>query len=189
MGIAYLRKLCALAVLVVCAACSTSTANLSSLPAQGLAPYRLGAGDEVRITVFGLDAMTNTYVVSDTGKISLPLIGAVSAEGQTVEQLEAAIGETLRTRDVVRNPSVSAQVQKYRPFFILGEVQRPGQYAYVPGMSVLTAVSIAGGYTFRAEKDRAVITRSGPEKIVQGMARPDTPILPGDTVLVKEAWF
>ena len=184
-----LRKLGIAAVLALSVGCSSSTANLAPIASTPLAPYLLGAGDEVRITVFGLDAVNNSYTISDTGEISLPLVGAVAAQGKTIHQLETVIGEALRTRDVVRSPSVSAQVQRYRPFFILGEVQKPGQYAYVPGMSVLTAVSIAGGYTFRAQTDRAIITRSGTQRIVQGMARPDTPILPGDTVLVKEAWF
>lgn len=189
MWTSHLRKLCIPALLALCIGCSNSTAHLSPIASQALAPYRLGAGDEVRITVFGLDAMNNSYTISDTGKISLPLVGAVDAEGRTIDELQATIGEALRSRDVVRSPSVSAQVQKYRPFFILGEVQKPGQYAYVPGMSVLTAVSIAGGYTFRAQTNRAVITRSRADKVIQGTARPDTPILPGDTVLVKEAWF
>lgn len=182
-------RMLAAGLLAMMAACSSSTSNLAPMQASSLAPYRLGAGDEVRVTVFGVDAITNSYIIGDTGKISMPLLGAIAAEGQTVEQLEASIADALRTRDVVRAPSVSAQVQKYRPFFILGEVQRPGQYAYVPGMSVQTAVSIAGGYTFRAEEDRAVITRSGQTRIMQGAARPDTPVMPGDTVLVKESWF
>jgi polysaccharide export outer membrane protein len=95
----------------------------------------------------------------------------------------------LEGRELAVKPSVSAQVQKYRPFFILGEVQRPGQYPYVPGMSVLTAVSIAGGYTFRAETQYAAITRQNGEKIIKGRARQQTPVLPGDTIYVYEDWF
>src|SRR3546814_5790142 len=89
--------------------------------------YRLGAGDEVRISVFGLDALTNTYVVGDAGTISLPLVDEIPARGKTTQELEALIANNLRQRDVIKDPSVSAQVLKYRPFFILGEVQRPGQ--------------------------------------------------------------
>src|SRR3546814_3194064 len=109
--------------------------------------YCRGAGDEVRISVFGLDALTNTYVVGDAGTISLPLVDEIPARGKTTQELEALIDNNLRQRDVIKDPSVSGQVLKYRPFFILGEVQRHGQYAYVPGMSVLTADSIAGGKT------------------------------------------
>src|SRR3546814_10386083 len=87
--------------------------------------YRLGAGDEVGFSVFGLDALTNTYVVGDAGTISLPLVDEIPARGKTTQELEALIANNLRQRDVIKDPSVSAQVLKYRPFFILGEVQRP----------------------------------------------------------------
>src|SRR3546814_190974 len=119
------------------------------------------------------------------------LLGQREAEGIDARP---AFGEHhaavhLRHRDVIKDPSVSAQVLKYRPFFILGEVQRPGQYAYVPGMSVLTAVSIAGGYTFRADSKSASITRNEGDKIIKGQATPQTPVMPGDTVFVPEDWF
>jgi len=172
---------------------SISVASVAAPPAPietaALQPYRLGAGDEIRVTVFGLDALTNTYLVGDSGNISLPLLPTVAAGGKTVEELQDMIGAAIREKDLVRNPSVSVQVQKYRPFFILGEVQNPGSYPYVPGMSVMTAVSIAGGYTFRAEKKRAQITRPVDNKVVKGGAVPQTPVLPGDTVYIDEAWF
>jgi polysaccharide export outer membrane protein len=152
-------------------------------------PYRLGAGDEIRITVFGLDSATGTYVVGDGGTIAIPLLPPVMAAGKSADELQAAIVEALRARALLRDPSVSVQVQKYRPFFILGEVQRPGQYSYVPGMSVLTAVSIAGGYTFRANKKKAEIQRPVQGSLVKGDALPDTPVQPGDTINIKESWF
>ena len=105
------------------------------------------------------------------------------------QELQAQLATMIRARELVREPSVSVQVQKYRPFFILGEVQRPGQYAYVPGMSVLTAVSIAGGYTFRANKKRATIVRLVGTESIRGRALPETQIQPGDTINVPEAWF
>lgn len=173
----------------VVAACSSPQGNLPPIQKMEQTVYRLGAGDEVRISVFGLDALTNTYVVGDAGTISLPLVDEIPARGKTTQELEALIANNLRQRDVIKDPSVSAQVLKYRPFFILGEVQRPGQYAYVPGMSVLTAVSIAGGYTFRADSKSASITRNEGDKIVKGQATPQTPVMPGDTVFVPEDWF
>lgn len=175
--------------LAVLPGCASSGTNLPPIENVSQSAYQLGAGDEVRISVFGLDALTNTYVVGDAGSISLPLINEIPVRGKTTQQVEAMIATILRDKDVVKNPSVSAQVLKYRPFFILGEVQRPGQYPYVPGMSVLTAVSIAGGYTFRANVGAASITRNAGDKIVKGSAGQQTPVLPGDTILIPEDWF
>jgi polysaccharide export outer membrane protein len=183
------RALFIAAGLSMLTACASPAANLPPIPNMSQTAYLLGAGDEVRISVFGLDALNNTYVVGDAGTISLPLVNEIPAKGKTTQELEALIASSLRDKDVVKNPSVSAQVLKYRPFFILGEVQRPGQYPYVPGMSVLTAVSIAGGYTFRANAKAASITRNEGEKVLKGSATPQTPVMPGDTILVPEDWF
>lgn len=177
------------AITLLCVGCASPVARLEPLGSAAPGPYRLGAGDEVRVTVFGLDAVNNSYAVGDAGTISAPLLGAIPAAGRTVVELEADIAELLRARELVRAPSVSVQVQKYRPFFILGEVQRPGQYPYVPGMTMLTAVSIAGGFTFRAETKRASITRPGAGAAVKGAALPETLVLPGDTINIHEAWF
>ena len=165
--------------------CASSSATMDPLTAEAAAPYKLGAGDEVRVTVYGMDQLTNTYAVSDTGTISLPLLTPIPVQGRTVDEAATAIADNLRTKELVNAPSVSAQVIKYRPFFILGEVQRPGQYPYAPGMTVLTAVSVAGGYTFRAEKKSASITRG----TAKGRADPSTAIQPGDTIQINESWF
>ena len=178
----------AIALAVTPAMASAQQAGTASAD-SGRPAYQLGAGDEIRVSVFGLDALTNAYVVGDAGTISLPLVSEIPVRGKTTRDVEVAIANSLREKDVVKNPSVSVQVTKYRPFFILGEVQRPGQYPYVPGMSVLTAVSIAGGYTFRANSKNASITRNIQDKIVKGRANPETPVMPGDTVLIPESWF
>jgi polysaccharide export outer membrane protein len=164
-------------------------ARLSPIGATTPSAYRLGAGDEIRVSVYGLDPLTNSYLVSDTGTISMPLLPPVSVEGKTVAETEMAVVDAIRAKQLVNAPSVSAQVVKYRPFFILGEVQRPGQYPYMPGMSLLTAVSVAGGYTFRADTKHARITRRSGSGTVEGRADPTTSIQPGDTILVKESWF
>lgn len=169
--------------------CSASGARLSPLASATPAPYRLGAGDEIRVTVYGLDPLTNTYLVSDTGTISMPLLSSVSVEGRTVAETEAAVAEAIRGKRLVNAPSVSAQVVKYRPFFILGEIQRPGPYAYVPGMSLLTAVSVAGGYTFRADTKHAKVRRRSGGATIEGKADPTTSIEPGDTIVISESWF
>ena len=176
-------------ILLVLASCSSPLNGLPEVQAAPLAGYRLGPGDEVRIGIYGFDALSNTYLVSDAGTISMPLLSTVDAKGKTPAELEATIANLLRERQLANAPSVTAQVQKYRPFFILGEVQQPGQYAYVPGMSVLTAVSVAGGYTFRANKSAVAITRNNGDHVVKAKAGQETLVLPGDTIFVYEQWF
>ena len=155
------------------------------LAAEAPGAYRLGPGDHLRVNVLGLDQMNNSYIVGDTGAIALPLVDVVPVDGRTVREVEAAIAGRLLARRLVLDPKVTAQVETYRPFFILGEVQRPGSYPYVPGMSVLTAASLAGGYTFRADTKRAEITRASRK----GLASSDAPVMPGDIVRVREGWF
>lgn len=167
------------------AACAGQSGSLPALAAVQPGPYTLGPGDELRISVVGLDAMNNSYLVSDTGSIALPMLQPVDVKGKTVREVEVTIADQIRTAQIVLDPKVSAQIQSYRPFFITGEVQRPGQYPYIPGMSLTTAVSVAGGYTFRADKKKAMVTRAA----AKGVATPDTPVLPGDTIMIRESWF
>jgi polysaccharide export outer membrane protein len=182
-------KINGIVIALALAGCSASGDRVQPLPATAEAPYRLGAGDEVRVTVYGLDAATNNYVVGDGGTIAVPLVGPVVATGKTADELQEGLVAAIKARELVRVPSVSVQVQKYRPFFILGEVQKPGQYPYVPRMSVLTAVSIAGGYTFRANTKTATIVRTEGASTVKGSALPESLVQPGDTIKIAEAWF
>ncbi|MCF8708240.1 polysaccharide biosynthesis/export family protein [Rhizorhapis sp. SPR117] len=164
-------------------------ANLPSLPSVETGQYRLDAGDEVRITAYGMDALTNDYLVSDTGYVSLPLIDNVPAKGKTVGELQSEIARILYEKEILRSPSINVQVTKYRPFYILGEVKSPGEYPYRPGMSVLTAISTAGGYTFRADQSNMIVTRQVDGRGITGRATENTPIQPGDTIRVREGWF
>jgi polysaccharide export outer membrane protein len=175
--------------LLVIAGCTSGVNRLPKIAAAPDQLYRLAAGDEIRITVYGFDSITSTYVVSDSNAISLPLLQTIAVGGMTPAMLEQAIADQLRSRDLAPNPSVSVQVQKTRPFFILGEVQRPGQYPYVPGMTLLTAVSIAGGYTFRAQTRAAELRREQNGVRQHGQADPNTPVLPGDIISIKERSF
>jgi polysaccharide export outer membrane protein len=151
-------------------------------------PYTLDSGDKLRIVVFGQDAISNNYTVDAQGQVSLPLVGAVEARGLTTTQLGGAIAGRLKS-GFVRDPSVAVEIETYRPFFVLGEVTFPGQYPYVPNMTVENAIAIAGGFTPRAAKAKVTITRK-----VQGMPTRTTlplryPLRPGDTVEVSERWF
>lgn len=167
------------------AGCAGPGGHLPQVASASPASYLLGPGDEIRINVFGLETMNATYIVGDTGAIALPMLEPLQVEGKTIRAVETQIANAILEHQLVLAPKVSAQVQLYRPFFILGEVQRPGQYPYVPGMSVMTAVSVAGGYTFRANTKKAIITRSAKK----GEAQDDTPVLPGDMIQIHESWF
>ena len=151
-------------------------------------PYRLDAGDKLRVVVFGQDGLTNTYAVGANGAITMPLIGTVPARGLTPAELAASVTARLK-RGYLREPYVAAEIETYRPFFILGEVAAPGQYPYVPRLTVETAVAIAGGFTPRAERQAIKLTRVGEAGAVQAVVTPGTFLKPGDTVVVAERWF
>jgi polysaccharide export outer membrane protein len=151
-------------------------------------PYTLDSGDRLRIVVFGQEGLTSTYLVDATGKISMPLIGTVSARGCTTTQLARLIADKLRN-GYVREPHVAVEVEIYRPFFILGEVIAPGLYPYVPNMTVETAVAIAGGFTPRAYRYDAEISRSQSGVTARQKVPLIAPVRPGDTVTVSERWF
>lgn len=151
-------------------------------------PYVLGAGDKVRVTVFGQADLTNTYAIDQSGYIAFPLVGAVPARGRTVQQLEAQIAEKLR-KGYLRNPDVSVEVDQYRSVFIMGEVGASGQYAYSPGMTVQNAIAAAGGFSARANQSNVDITRQINGKVMTGRVLISDPLLPGDTVFVRERLF
>jgi polysaccharide export outer membrane protein len=157
-------------------------------PAPRDAPYHLDAGDRLRVVVYGQEGLTNTYAISAGGTITMPLIGAVPARGRTPQSLAADI--TAKLRDgFIREPSVAVEIESYRPFFILGEVQAPGQYPYVPNLTAESAVAIAGGFSPRAKRDRVTLTHTDASGTSRVIVPPGTPISPGDTVLVGERWF
>jgi polysaccharide export outer membrane protein len=152
------------------------------------AAYRLDAGDRLRIVIYGQEGLTNTYAIDAGGSITMPLIGAVRARGLTPAGLADEITGKLRN-GYIREPSVAVEIEAYRPFFILGEVAAPGQYPYVPNMSVESAVAIAGGFSPRAKRDRVTLTHTDAGGSVRAVVPLGTPISPGDTVLVGERWF
>jgi polysaccharide export outer membrane protein len=151
-------------------------------------PYVLDAGDRLRITVFGQSDLTNTYAVEKSGYIAFPLLGSVQARGNTPKQLEGSIAKKLKSK-FLRDPDVSAEIDRYRPFFIMGEVGSSGQYAYVPGMTVQNAVAIAGGFSARAEQANSDVTRHVNGNVMTGRVSIGDPILPGDTIYIRERLF
>ncbi len=152
------------------------------------APYVLDSGDKLRVMVFGQEGLSNSYAVDTAGKITLPLIGAVPARGQTTSDLARAVAAKLR-QGYVREPHVAVEIETYRPFFILGEVTFPGQYPYVANMTVETAVAIAGGFTPRAYKSAADLSRQSTGGVATHPVSMTYPVRPGDTIVVAERWF
>ena len=152
------------------------------------AAYRLDAGDRLRIVIYGQEGLTNTYAIDAAGSITMPLIGSVPARGRTPAGLAAEIAAKLRA-GFIREPSVAVEIEAYRPFFILGEVAAPGQYPYVPNMTVESAVAIAGGFSPRARRDRVTVTHTDASGTGRYVVPPGTSLSPGDTVLVGERWF
>ena len=158
------------------------------MPAAYDGSYKLDAGDRLRVVVYGQEGLTNTYAIDAGGSITLPLIGSVPARGRSPAGLAAEIGAKLR-KGYIRDPSVAVEIESYRPFFILGEVAAPGQYPYVPNMSVESAVAIAGGFSPRARRDSVTLTHTDGAASMRAMVPLGTALGPGDTVLVGERWF
>lgn len=152
------------------------------------ARYPLSAGDKLRVIVFGQDNLSNIYAVDGAGKIAMPLIGTVQVGGQTTGRAARAI-EVKLAAGFVREPHVTVEVDTYRPFYILGEVTTSGQYPFVNGMTVETAVAIAAGFGPRAARDYAVLTRDTGSGLVSGIVPMTYSVRPGDTIVVKERFF
>lgn len=151
-------------------------------------PYRLGAGDRVRITVFEQDGLSNTYAVDQSGYLAFPLIGAVPARGYTAQQIEGQIADKLR-QGYLRDPDVTVEIDRYRPVFVMGEVGAAGQYSYVPGMTVQKAIAAAGGFSARANQTNVDVTRDINGKVMTGRVLTSDPLMPGDTIYVRERLF
>ncbi|MDH3510615.1 MAG: polysaccharide export protein [Gammaproteobacteria bacterium] len=152
------------------------------------ADYRLAPGDTVRVIVYGHEDLSGEFEVDGAGRISLPLIRDVDAEGRSLQELEEIITAKL-SPDYLKEPRVSTEVLNYRPFYIIGEVSEPGSYPYVNGMTIINAVAVAGGFTYRARKSRIRIVRESDAGTVELEASNDTAVMPGDVIEVPERFF
>lgn len=159
----------------------------SAAPAES-SDYRLAVGDRVKVTVFGHEDLSGEFEVSATGHIVMPLIRDVQARDRTIAELEVAIVDAL-SPEYLKQPRVGIEVLAYRPLYIVGEVTLPGSYPYVTGMTVVTAVAVAGGFTYRARKSKITIQREDNGNIVKFGAALDTPVRPGDVIEVPERFF
>jgi len=170
------------------AGCTTHAPAPKGFEQAAIQPYRLDSGDRLRISVFDQAGLTNTYTVDQAGYIAFPLIGQVAARGQTLPALEGAIAARLR-QGYLRDPDVTIEVDRYRPVFVMGEVGRPGQYSYVPGMTAQNAVAIAGGFTSRGNQRDVDLTRKINGQVITGRTAVSAPVLAGDTIYVRERLF
>jgi protein involved in polysaccharide export with SLBB domain len=155
---------------------------------SAVAGYRLGTGDKIRIIVFGENNLGGEYVVDGSGFIRLPLVGQLKAVGLTVGEFEQQMVTMLKDGYLI-DPRVSVEVTNYRPFYIMGEVNKPGEYPYVTDMSVLNAVALAGGYTYRANQSSVYIRRNGEATEQSVPADQNSKINPGDIIRVRERFF
>lgn len=156
--------------------------------ARRLEEYRLGPGDRLQIKVFGQDDISGEFEVSAAGELSYPLIGQITAENQTPGEFNQVLTKALEEFFV--NPQVTVEVTNYRPFFILGQVGKPGSYKYQPGLNARQAIAVGGGYTRRAREEPITIYRTNNAgELIKFEAGQDAIILPGDTIEVHRRLF
>ena len=185
-----LRTACVtlLALVVLLAGCAPGSRMPPLEPYNG-ATYLLGVGDQVRLLTFGVEQLSGAFRVNDSGDLELPLVGSVRAAGLTTRELRDSLARDLESRRLLQSPSLSIEVVEYRPIFVLGEVNRPGQYPYQPRMKMLTAVAVAGGFTYRAVESHVQTLRSTGATPVTGRSALDAYVAPGDVITVLERYF
>jgi polysaccharide export outer membrane protein len=150
--------------------------------------YRLGTGDKLRVNVYGEEDLSGEFIVDGPGQVQLPLVGQVKAASLTIHEFVAEVVGSLN-QGYLKDPKVSVEVLNYRPFYIIGEVNKPGEYPFENGLNVLGAVALAGGYTYRANDNDIYVRRSGAGKEVSVPAESSTKIYPGDIIRVAERLF
>jgi len=150
--------------------------------------YRLGPGDELKITIFHEDDLSGTYKIDGTGSISMPLIGNINISKLSLPELEENLINAY-SQDILKNPKITVEVLNYRPFYIVGEVKNPGSYPFVEGMNIINAVALAGGFTYRAKENSMTITRTIANKQKKENLEPQNLVLPGDIIEIEERFF
>jgi len=171
-----------------CAGRSLSQDEQQSLAEAATAAPKLQPGDKIRVTVFGEDKLSGEYEIDQSGQISLPLAGTVQALGLTQSELEHALAKKFQSQ-YLKNPKVTVTIATLRPFYVMGEVTRPGEYPYKSGLNVLTAMAVAGGPTYRASRTAVQIQRLGETSMREYPISASVPILPGDVIKVPERYF
>ena len=163
-------------------------ASVRTIPLTEENSYKLGIGDKVRVNVYNQDKLSGDFTVESTGNISLPLVESIPAAGLTTAQLEENVKQALQP-EYLNDPKVSIEILNYRNVYILGEVEEPGKYEYVPNMTLLQAVATANGYTPRASEGGATVTRHVKGALILFDIEETTMLKPGDTVVINRRWF
>ena len=171
-----------------CAGSTLSDAEKEAAVAAATSPAKLQPGDKIRIVVFGEDNLTGEYQLDQSGQISLPLAGTVKVQGLSQTELEQELAKKFRSQ-YLKSPKVTVTITTLRPYYIIGEVKSPGQFAYQSGLNVLTALAIAGGPTYRASRNTVEIQRLGETSMREYPISAAVPILPGDVIKVPERYF
>lgn len=170
------------------AAAASKAMDASKNSSSTVAPGHLAAGDKVKLTVFGEEDLSGEFEIDNTGSLALPLVGEIPARGLTPRELEKRITDSL-SKGYLVNPRVNIEVLNFRPFFILGEVNKPGSYPYVNDLTVINAVALGGGYTARAKTGKVLIIRANDPEHKERYATEDEKVYPGDAVRVEERFF
>ena len=178
-----------LAAFALLGACSSPLGSLPPVSAASASEYRLQPGDELLVTIQDVAQADRSYIIDSSGTISLPLLQEVKVAGLSVREVEDRIAEGFRARELLKNPIISVQPGALRPFYVIGEVNSPGEINYRQGMTVLSAISAAGGYTYRAQEGQVEVVRTVNGQEVRSKASEDTLIQPGDRIRVYERWF
>lgn len=175
-------------LLTACASSNIAPGYANETSQRQVEEYRLDTGDQVRLIVFGEDNLSGEFVVNGSGKVSLPLIGEISAARKTTDELKYNI-ESALADGYLKNPRVNIELLNYRPFYVLGEVENSGEYPYSEDMTVLNAVATAGGFTYRANTKTVFIKRAGARSEERFSLTATTPVQPGDTIRIGERIF
>lgn len=177
-------------ILAGCQPDSRSAIALATTPPSPVTVQetRLRPGDKLQVTVFGEDGLSGPFEVPASGILQLPLAGAVPVAGRDPRAIEVSITAALR-RTYLRDPKVTVAILSQRPFYVLGEVEKPGEYPYREGLNLWRALALAGGQTYRASTAAVMIQHAGDESLAEIDTSHDIPIQPGDLIRVPERWF
>lgn len=190
------RTISAISLLLLCllsAACSTSAPQVTeterkALEAEAAAPPQLQAGEKIHVTVYGEPTLSGDYQIDPSGFVSLPLAGTVKAAGLNQQELEQAL-ITKYSGGYLKDPKITVGIAEFRPFYIVGEVSKPGAYPYTGGLTVLSAIAIAGGTTYRANQSEVLIQHAGEDHMLEYNTDAPIPILPGDIIQVPRRYI
>ncbi|HEV2302428.1 MAG TPA: polysaccharide biosynthesis/export family protein [Stellaceae bacterium] len=166
-------------------------AKIEGMNAKGeeTQPYRLGAGDKIRVTVFGADRLSGVFPVELSGAVAMPLVGILPAGGKTLDEVKGEIVKSLKEQKLMDKPNVSVAMVSARPFYVLGEVGRSGSYPYVGGTNIESAIATAGGFSYRAQENYVFLRRAGRFHEIKVPLPSVVPINPGDIVRVGSRVF